>query len=69
MAEEKLDMIKDDYEEKKNRKWKMLIFGCVLGLSLGYIIPLVTTKLNNSLYKRDNVDKIMKDYLGYGNFG
>jgi patatin-like phospholipase/acyl hydrolase len=69
MAEEKLDMIKDDYELKKNRKWKLLIFGSVLGLILGYLVPLVSTKLNNSLYKRDNVDTIMKEYLGYDNFG
>ena len=69
MAEEKLDMIKDDYEQKKNRKWKMLLFGSVLGLLLGYIVPLVATKLNNSLYKRTNVDKIMQEYLGYGQFG
>ena len=38
--------------------------GVLLGMVIGYLIPFGINKLTHSLYKRDNVDKIMKDLLG-----
>ena len=53
---------------KKNRKWKLLAFGIVLGTALGFGIPKLTNLLSNSLYQRDKLDDIMSEYLGHGKF-
>jgi len=42
----------------------MTVIGLLLGIVLGIFLPMGFNQLNSSLYKRDNLEDIMDDYLG-----
>lgn len=43
----------------------MMGVGFFIGSFVGYAIPQGLSFLNNSLYSRESLEKIMDDYLGY----
>ena len=63
----KLQKQRDTYQKNSYKKWIMMGFGFMVGSLVGYTFPQGINLMNNSLYKRESLEQIMEDYLGYAN--
>ena len=63
----KLQRQRDTYQKNSYKKWIMMGLGFIVGSIFGYAFPQGINLLNNSLYKRESLEQIMEDYLGYAN--